>query len=90
MQEIHIFVSGTVQGVGFRAMVKRHALLHDIKGFVRNLSDGRVEICAQGHSEQIHQFMQTVRTKPGTAFISNIETKYTPCRETYSSFEVRY
>ncbi len=89
MQEIHIFVSGVVQGVGFRAAVKRHAMLHDIKGFVRNLPDGRVEICAQGHGDQIHQFIRTVQSKPGAASISNIETKFKPMRETFSSFEVR-
>lgn len=89
MQEIHIFVSGTVQGVGFRAAVKRHALLHDIKGFVRNLMDGRVEICAQGKGDQIQAFLQTVQMKPGLGAISAIETKAKPIREMYFSFEVR-
>lgn len=89
MQEIHIFVTGMVQGVGFRATVKRHALLHDIKGFVRNLPDGRVEICAQGKGDQINEFIQTVQTKPGAGSISRIETKYKPMQELFSSFEVR-
>lgn len=89
MQEIHIFVTGTVQGVGFRAAVKRHALLHDIKGFVRNLPDGRVEICAQGKGDQINAFIHTVQLKPGMGAISNIETKMKPIQETFPSFEVR-
>lgn len=88
MQEIHIYVSGTVQGVGFRAAVKRHALLHDIKGYVRNLSDGRVEICTQGMPDQIQEFIRTVQKKPGMGTISAIETKYQPMREIFSSFEV--
>ncbi len=89
MQEIHIYVTGAVQGVGFRAVVKRHALLHDIKGYARNLSDGRVEICAQGKGDQINAFIQTVRSKPGLGSISSIETKLKPIQESYSSFEVR-
>ncbi len=89
MQEIHIFVSGTVQGVGFRALVKRHAMLFDIKGFVRNLPDGRVEICAQGHTDQIKQFIYTIQKRPGSSTISEIETKYKPPQESYSSFEIR-
>ncbi|MBX7066994.1 MAG: acylphosphatase [Parachlamydiales bacterium] len=89
MQEIHIFVSGVVQGVGFRAAVKRHALLHNIKGYVRNLPDGRVEICAQGRGDQINQFIHTVQAKPGAGSISAVETKFKPMSETYSSFEVR-
>lgn len=89
MQEIHIFVSGTVQGVGFRAAVKRHALLHQIKGYVCNLADGRVEICAQGKGDQINEFIHTVQARPGAGSISSIETHYKPLREIFSSFEVR-
>ena len=88
MQEIHIFVSGTVQGVGFRSIVRRHALLHNITGYVRNLSDGRVEICAQGHSDQIDQFIHTIQTHPGSGIITGIEKKYKPSCEAFSSFEV--
>lgn len=89
MQEIHIYVSGAVQGVGFRAAVKRHALLHDIKGYVRNLPDGRVEICAQGKGDQINDFIHTVRLKPGLGEVSDVETKLKPIQESFSSFEVR-
>jgi acylphosphatase len=89
MQEIHIFVSGTVQGVGFRAAVKRHAMLHQIKGYVRNLPDGRVEICAQGKGDQINEFLHTVKARPGAGQISNIETHHKPLQEFFSSFEVR-
>lgn len=89
MQEIHIYVSGKVQGVGFRSLVKRHALLHEIKGFVRNLPDGRVEICAQGRGDQIQEFIRTVQGKPGGAVISGVDTQYQPMKESFSSFEVR-
>ena len=89
MQEIHIYISGVVQGVGFRAAVKRHALLHDIKGYVRNLDDGRVEICAQGKGDQINHFMHTVQLKPGLGSISSIETKLKPIRESFPDFEIR-
>ena len=89
IQEIHIYVTGTVQGVGFRAAVKRHALLHDIKGFVRNLPDGRVEICAQGKGDHIEAFLHTVQLRPGLGSISNIETKLKPICESFPSFEVR-
>ena len=89
MQEIHIYVSGLVHGVGFRAAVKRHALLHDIKGYVRNLGDGRVEICAQGKGDQINSFIHTVQSRPGLGTIENIETKLKPIREAFSTFEVR-
>jgi len=88
MQEMHIYVSGVVQGVGFRAVVKRHALLSEIKGYVRNLSDGRVEICAQGKRDQIDTFIHTVRLNPGRGVISHIEAKSAPLQESFSTFEV--
>ncbi len=88
MQEIHIFVTGKVQGVGFRASVLRHAHLHDIKGFVRNLPDGRVEICAQGKGDQINAFIHTVKLRPGLGQVDEIETKLHPVRESYPSFEI--
>lgn len=43
-----IFFSGRVQGVGFRYTTERIACRYDVKGFVRNLSDGRVELVAEG------------------------------------------
>lgn len=88
MQEIHIYVSGAVQGVGFRSTVKRHALLYNIKGFARNLPDGRVEICAQGKGDQINHFLQIIKEKPGHGTIAHIETKLHLIQETYYSFEI--
>lgn len=88
MQETHIYVAGTVQGVGFRVIVKRHAMLHNIKGFVRNLPDGRVEICAQGKGDQINQFIKTIQLRPGLAVISGIESQYKPITKIHLSFEI--
>ena len=89
MQEVHIYVSGHVQGVGFRAAVHRHALLHGITGYVCNLSDGRVEICAQGKGGQIDHFIHTIQLKPGLGSISNIETNVKIIKLPYHSFEIR-
>lgn len=89
MEERHIYVTGTVQGVGFRAAVKRHAQLFNIKGYAKNLSDGRVEICAQGTPDQINEFVHRIQTHSALASISHIETKLNPIQEYFSSFEIR-
>lgn len=88
MEESHIFVSGVVQGVGFRAAVKRHAIEHQIKGFVRNLSDGRVEICAQGSRSKIQAFLKTIEERPGAGSIDQFDIAERPVKEIFPSFEI--
>ena len=46
MKALHAFVSGRVQGVGYRAFTRNKAKLLGLRGFVRNLPDGRVEVYA--------------------------------------------
>ncbi|HMT07932.1 MAG TPA: acylphosphatase [Pyrinomonadaceae bacterium] len=49
----HLFISGLVQGVGFRFFAQRSAARHQVKGYVRNLADGRVEAWAEGNSARV-------------------------------------
>lgn len=60
MIRAHIFYSGRVQGVGFRFTVQRTAVDLDLRGWVKNLSDGRVEILAEGDREKIGQFCERI------------------------------
>jgi acylphosphatase len=64
------FVSGSVQGVGFRYFAQRAAEKLSISGYVRNLRDGRVEIYAIGAQEQLSEFKNTL--KNGSSF-SNVQ-----------------
>lgn len=65
MVRAHIFYSGIVQGVGFRYAVQRFARELDVSGWVRNLSDGRVEILAEGSQENIQAMMDRVDERFG-------------------------
>lgn len=60
MVRAHIFYSGIVQGVGFRYAVQRFAREFDVSGWVRNLSDGRVEILAESSKENIQELMDRI------------------------------
>ena len=57
----HISFSGQVQGVGFRFTAQRIAMRYDICGHIRNTFDGKVEVLAQGDSEDINDFVQDLR-----------------------------
>lgn len=52
---------GKVQGVGFRAAVLEQAKGFEVTGWVRNLSDGRVELLASGDSDEISAFLEAIR-----------------------------
>lgn len=56
-----IFVSGTVQGVGFRWWTRSRALELGLAGYARNLDDGRVEVCAQGERADVERLDALLR-----------------------------
>jgi acylphosphatase len=66
MEQATIFVSGQVQGVGFRWWTRARALELGLVGFARNLGDGRVEICAQGAAEAIKALCELIEEEPST------------------------
>lgn len=61
MKQYHIFVSGQVQGVGFRWYCRDIARSAGIAGWVKNLPDGRVEIIVEGGKENIKQFLTQLK-----------------------------
>ena len=62
----HVFVSGRVQGVGFRWFVTKEARALGLGGWVRNLDDGRVEAWLEGEEASVQQMLERIRRgKPG-------------------------
>lgn len=66
-------VSGTVQGVGYRAFVQRHALDLGLAGTAENLSDGRVEVVVEGFRDDIDYLLVKLRMGPTHAVVTNID-----------------
>jgi acylphosphatase len=66
-------VAGRVQGVGFRAFAYDRALQLGIAGWVRNLSDGSVEVMAEGDAEAMETFEIAIRRGPGRARVDAVE-----------------
>ena len=58
-----VYYSGDVQGVGFRATAAWVARMHPVRGWVRNLSDGRVELLVDGPADVVEAFLADVRSR---------------------------
>lgn len=74
--ETHLFITGTVQGVFFRSKTKTHADHLGLKEYVKNLPDGRVEICVEG--EKVNELIDFLKKEPSPASIDHIERETRP------------
>jgi acylphosphatase len=77
---VSIIVSGKVQGVFFRQSTKELATALDLKGQVKNLSDGSVEIIAVGEAEQIDRLVRWCWSGPPRAKVEQVAIKDLPSR----------
>ncbi len=73
MSDLHVRVSGVVQGVGFRWFVREKARRLGLSGWVRNLSDGSVEVVASGEQGQIDLLLGELRKGPEGADVEEIQ-----------------
>ena len=67
------YISGLVQGVGFRFFAQRAAAKHQVVGFVKNLEDGRVEAFVEGSEKAIQNFYEDILTGPIYSRVEQIE-----------------
>jgi acylphosphatase len=84
-----IHISGHVQGVGFRWSSVNEARKRGITGFVKNLSDGRVFIEAEGSVDQLRAFVEWCRRGPGFGFIDSVTFDVSP-PVNYTDFRIEY
>jgi acylphosphatase len=80
--------SGSVQGVGFRYTVMTVATGFEVAGTVGNLSDGRVELVAEGLADELEAFRQRVRESGLRHFIRNEEVTWSEARNEFRGFEI--
>ena len=90
MKGFHIIVFGRVQGVFFRYNTKNKADKLKINGFIKNLSDKRVEIVAEGDKENIKRFLEWCKKGSVLVNIKDIEFIDDNPEIGFKGFEIRY
>lgn len=86
MKQAHVYISGFVQGVGFRAYVRSKARKIGVNGWVRNLSDERVEAVLQGEKEKIEKVISYCRRGPFFAQVTSIVVDWEEQQQAFSEF----
>jgi acylphosphatase len=89
MQQAHVFISGTVQGVGYRYFVRSNARQLGLTGWVRNVEDGGVESVFQGSKEKIEEMIALCRKGPMLSEVEHIGFEWEEAEETFSEFSIQ-
>ncbi|HHE37898.1 MAG TPA: acylphosphatase [Candidatus Cloacimonetes bacterium] len=90
MRSVEIYVSGRVQGVGYRYFVVSKANMYKIKGYTKNMYDGRVKIIACGDKLNLDLFIQELRKGPTFARVKNLEISDLTASTHYDNFRVEF
>jgi len=89
IRKVKILVSGRVQGVYFRLFTQNKAKHFSIKGSVKNLPDGRVEIIAEAENMAIEKFIKWCNKGPITARVDHVEVTELQHDEALTTFEIK-
>jgi acylphosphatase len=85
---MQILYSGTVQGVGFRYNVRSVANGFEVTGTVRNLTDGRVELLAEGVKDELEAFRHGIRDSGLDHFIQKEDVMWDEAKNEFRGFEI--
>ena len=85
----HLYYGGSVQGVGFRFTARGLAQKYAVNGYVRNLSDGRVEVMVQGEEEEVEGYLGALRESMGD-YIADEQGSWETCAEHFATFDIRF
>jgi len=89
MTTMHVFYEGRVQGVGFRYATKQISMGFEVTGWVRNTSDGRVELRVRGEEGEIAAFLREVRESQLAQHIHGEKKNEVSAGEDLTGFAIR-
>jgi acylphosphatase len=86
---LHAYVEGRVQGVGFRYFVRQQAGALPLTGWVRNLSDGRVELLVEGSRGDLEDLLNRVKQGPTGSLVTEVKADWRPASGGMTGFTIR-
>jgi len=90
MKRICMNISGYVQGVFFRENTKKKAKELGLKGYVKNLSDGSIEVVVEGDESNLKELINFCRNNPSGSRVKSIKVDYEEVKNEFKDFEIRY
>ncbi|MDM8529764.1 acylphosphatase [Anaerolineales bacterium HSG25] len=88
-KRMRMLIEGQLQGLNFRLNAQEEAQRLSLVGFIRTLSDGRIEIDAQGEEPQLDTLLEWCQTEPQGKRISSIFYRFEDSMLSYTEFAVR-
>lgn len=90
MKRLRAVVSGTVQGVGYRASVYKNMRGVNVGGYVKNLPDSTVEIVAEGTKEELDKVLDIAKKGSMLSTVRDVKTEYSEPAFEFVSFEIAH
>jgi acylphosphatase len=87
-KRVNIIVKGLVQGVGYRYFTYKKASEFDLKGYVKNLTDGSVEVGVEGEDNMIHDFVRDLKIGPFNSKVNSLIIEEFPSKKEFSDFMI--
>lgn len=80
-KSVKLTITGSVQSLFFRTFVKENADINNVRGFIRKLEDGRIEVFLEGNKEDVNELVSLCKTRPKYAIIRNVDEKEMPFQD---------
>jgi acylphosphatase len=90
LQRLTATAHGRVHGVGYRYFVIEEASALGLRGYVRNLPNGTVEVIAEGPRPLLERLLEALRRGPPAAYVEDVEVGWGPATGAFAGFRVRY
>lgn len=88
MYQAHLIISGRVQGVFYRASCQEVAESYGLKGYVKNLPTGQVEVLVQGEKEKIEKLIEWCKKGPSDARVSDVNVEWGDISADFDGFVI--